>query len=129
MKDKLYPIRFQLFLFSQLAILFGALIFPRALFANVLDPILFLMNLLVGMLLLSKRPKLQWVGGSLLVLNGIVFMMATVLKDYTRLFDFVRMGSYFLFYLMVSLEIMRQIWHTEQVNKNVTFERTKRPLF
>ena len=32
---------------------------------------------------------------------------------------FVQMGTLFLFYILVSLEIIRQVWHVDVVNKNV----------
>ncbi|MEM9141363.1 MAG: potassium channel family protein [Bacteroidota bacterium] len=121
MRNILYTLRFELFLSSQLAILFGALILPHTLFNNLLGPLLFILNLLAGMLLLSKRSVLVWLAGSLLVVNAILFVLATLSGSFSKTMDFIRMGSYFLFYLFVTLEIIHQIWHAREVSKNVIF--------
>ena len=121
MLEKLYDSRFELFLSSQVAILFGSLIMPTALFETVLDPILFLINLLAGILLISKRPRLMWFCVGVLGLSAIVFIVSTLLEKISKELGFLRLGGYFLFYLVVSFEIIRQVWYAKCVNKNVIF--------
>jgi hypothetical protein len=53
----LYRNRFELFLTIQLAILFGSLIFPKDFFEQLLTPILYMLNILAGMLMISKQKK------------------------------------------------------------------------
>ena len=60
MIDKLYEYRFNIFITTQLIILFGSLLFPPEFFDNALSPILFLINTLTGILLISKKKKLMW---------------------------------------------------------------------
>lgn len=121
MFDKLYHTRFELFLSSQVAILFGSLIVPSAIFENVLEPILFLVNLFAGVVLISKKPKLMWFGMAMLFVSAVVFAISTGLAINSRELGFIRMTGYFLFYLVVTLEILKQVWFAEQVNKNVIF--------
>ena len=119
MLTKLYSYRFELFLFSQIIILFGSLIFPGAFFEVVVSPILFLMNLAAGILLISKRRKLMWLFILLLVVSGIVFG-ADLLEDQESVFlRFLNMITYFLFYGVVTFEIILQILEAKLVNKNV----------
>lgn len=60
MLKRLYPYRFEIFFFSQIAILFGSLLVPLNLFENIASPILFQINLLAGILLISKKRKLMF---------------------------------------------------------------------
>ncbi|MEL6483264.1 MAG: hypothetical protein AAFP96_00290, partial [Bacteroidota bacterium] len=62
---------------SQLAILFGSLIVPSVFFETVFDPILFLVNLMVGILLISKSRKLMWFSILLLGFTSIIFLVST----------------------------------------------------
>jgi len=118
---ELYDNRFELFLSSQVIILFGSLVVPAAFFENVLEPILFLINLLAGVLLLSGKPKLMWFSALMLGLSAVVFGISTVLGQESKTLGFVRMTGYFLFYLVVTFEIIHQVWYAKQVNKNVIF--------
>lgn len=121
MFDRLYHIRFELFLSSQVFILFGSLIFPAVLFENVLEPILFLINLLAGVLLISKKPKLMWFCISMLALSAFGLGVSALSGNESKTMGFVRMTGYFLFYLVVTFEIIRQVWYATSVNKNVIF--------
>lgn len=121
MVEKLYNIRFELFLFSQLAILFGSLIVPQAFFENILDPILFLINLLAGIVLISKRTILMWFCIFVLGLSAILFIISTSIGGKNESLGFLRLAGYFLFYLVVTFEIIKQVWLVKQVNKNVIY--------
>jgi len=121
MLKKLYPKRFEVFFFSQIAVLFGSLIVPIALFENILSPILFQINLLAGILLISKKPKLMWFFIILLAAAVVIFGSSLVENRNEKLFDFIRMCIYFLFYVIVTFEIIKQVWQTKLVNKNVIF--------
>ncbi|MDT0621734.1 ion channel [Croceitalea vernalis] len=121
MKKLLYKYRFELFLFSQLAILFGSLIVPQTIFENILDPILFLINLLAGIILISKRPRLVWFCVFVLGLSAILFIISTLIGEKNETLDFLRLAGYFLFYLVVTFEIIKQVWLVKKVNKNVIY--------
>ncbi len=121
MLKKLYPYRFELFLFSQITILFGSLIFPGDFFETLISPVLFFINLLAGIVLISKKKKLMWFFVVLLIISGIVFS-AGLLEDIgNKSLKLLNMGTYFLFYSIVTFEIIKQIWDTQFVNRNVIF--------
>ncbi|WP_074409195.1 potassium channel family protein [Aquimarina megaterium] len=119
MIEKLYPYRFEIFFFSQVTILFGSLIVPSVLFENIVSPILFLINLLAGILLLSTKKNLMWFFVVLLLVSGVVFGSSLLENRSEKFFNFIRMIIYFLFYVVVTFQIIRQVWEAEFVNKNV----------
>ncbi len=121
MLKKLFPYRFELFLFSQIAILFGSLIVPGDFFETVISPILFLTNLFAGIVLISKKKRLMLFCSLLLIVSGIVFGADLLGSQNSSVLDFLDMGTYFLFYIIVTFEIIEQIWKTKVVNKNVIF--------
>ncbi|WP_282080782.1 ion channel [Aquimarina algiphila] len=120
-ENKIYFYRFELFFFSQIAILFGSLLFPSDFFENILSPVLFLMNLGAGILLISKNKKLMWFFIVLLIFSIIFFGVKAMEKQEIKFLNFLNMGTYFLFYVVVAFEIIKQIWGTKIINKNVIF--------
>ena len=121
MLSRLYPIRFELLLISQLAILFGSLVIPEALLESFLKPIFFLLNLLAGVLLLSNKPRLMWFLIFLLGLSATVFVISNALENVPDSLRFFRVAAYFLFYLVVTYEILHQVWMARVVGKNVIY--------
>ena len=121
---KLYDNRFELFLSSQVAILFGSLIVPPVFFETILEPLLFLINLLAGVVLISGSPKLMWFSICVLVLNTILFGISTTVGDEPRHISLMRLSGYFLFYVLVTVQIIKQVWYAKRVNKNVIFGLT-----
>ena len=121
MLERLYQNRFELFLSSQLAILFGSLVVPTLIFDSVFDHILVLVNLMDGVLLISKSPKLMWFCILLLGFSFILFLITTWSENNSKQLGFLRMSGYFLFYLGVSYEILKQVWQATEVSKNVIF--------
>jgi ion channel len=119
MIKKLYPYRFELFLFSQLAILFGSLIIPGALFDTLILPLFFLSNLLAGIVFISKRKFLFWLFTILLLLLTVVSLLTYYKVGDGKVNSLLKMGILFPFFIIVTLEIIRQVWHAKIVNKNV----------
>lgn len=119
MSLKLYHYRFELFLFSQLAILFGSLVVPELFFKDIISPILFLTNILSGILLISKKRKQMWFFVALFSISFISHGLDESLKNADYTFSYVQSGIYFLFYSMVTVEIIKQVWNAKFVSKNV----------
>ncbi|EAR01155.1 ion channel [Maribacter sp. HTCC2170] len=119
MIKKLYPYRFELFFTSQIAVLFGSLVFPVVWFEEVLSPMLFLLNIAAGILLISNKKKLMWAFILLFAIAAFVFGGSILKKTQTDSYQFIRMGVYFVFYIVVTLEIIKQVWRAKSVNKNV----------
>lgn len=118
--ERLYAHRFELFLASQLSILFGSLVVPLEIHLNYLSPILFLFNLLCGVLLISKNKKLLRI---FLVLFGVeIFVTGGITVIGPKFFEEIRYAEfaiYFIFYFIVTIQIIKQVWNSVEVNKNV----------
>lgn len=121
MLQKLYPYRFQIFLCSQIAILFGSLIVPSIFFEDVLSPSLFLANLIAGIILISEKKKRMWFLVILLLISTFIFGANLFENRNEKLLNFIKMASYFLFYIIVAFEIIKQVWKAKIVNQNVIF--------
>ncbi|WP_027391498.1 ion channel [Aquimarina latercula] len=121
MIKKIYQYRFELFLFSQISILFGSLILPEYFFEKFISPLLFLINLIAGIILISKKRKVMWFFIVLLIISGIVFGADFLEDKGSQVLKLLNMGVSFLFYTIVTFEIIQQIWEAKIVNKNVIF--------
>ena len=121
MISTLYKNRFEIFFFSVLAILFGSLVIPKTFFDTVMMPVFMLVNIASGILLMSKKKKLMWF---FIVTFGValfIFGRSMLYKQLSDSYRFVRLAIYFLFYSMITLEIIKQVWKASFVNKNVIF--------
>lgn len=118
MLNNLYTYRFQLFLGSQLSILFGALVFPTGLFDSMIAPVLHILSLCTGLLLLQKKRKTFWLVGLLLLLATMSFGIDVIDKGSKPFFDALKILSYFTFQLVVTRELIGQVWSTKIINRN-----------
>jgi len=121
MLQKLYKNRFEIFFFSQITILFGALIFPPSFFETILSPVLFIINVLAGILLISKNKKITWFFIVLLIVSGISFGSNAIEGNSNKPSNFIRLIAYFLFYVVVVFQLIKQVWRAKIVSKNVIF--------
>ena len=119
MLNKIYPYRFELFFFSLTTILFGAIFFPNQLFDEILSPILFIINFLSGILMISKTKKLKRFFLFLLAVILIVFYRSQILKNQTESNDFIRLAAYFVFYIMVTSELIKQVWKSKIITRSI----------
>ena len=74
---------------------------------------------MAGILLLSKKKRLMGFCMLLLGIAGFAFIASLLQRMSFVPARFLQMGTLFLFYIVVSLEIIRQVWHVDVVNKNV----------
>jgi len=120
MVKNLYNHRFEIFLTTQVVILFGSLLFPNEFFETVLTPVLFLINTAAGILLVSKKKKLMWFL-ILLFAVSLIVLGSDVLKRDTRYEQnlLIRLIVYFIFYALVVYQIILQIWKAKKVNNTV----------
>lgn len=119
MKENLYKHRFGIFLVTQLMILFGSLLFPEEFFEHNVLPVLFLISIAAGILMISKRRKLTW-------FVSIIFLSVLVMYGFKRLTGtdsmenrLVLLFNYFIFYTIVSFNIIKQVWGAEHVTRKV----------
>ncbi len=116
----LYKHRYEVFFTTQLFILFGSLLFPSDFFENVLTPILFLINTIAGILLISKKKKLMWFLILLFVVSLTVFGSSMMSRHVESQDNFlIRLSVYFIFYIVVTHQIIMQIWKAKCVNNTV----------
>lgn len=119
MLDKIYPYRFEMFFFSLIPILFGGALFSLDLFEELLVPIIFIVNILSGILLISKSVKLRRFLLVLLCIIIFLFYRTQISKNKDISYEFIRLATYFIFYVLVTLEIIKQVWKSKVVTKNV----------
>jgi len=117
LENKLYNNRFELFLISQLGVLFGSLFFPFQLFESFILPLLLLINLTAGVVLAQKKPILKKVLIGLIVIGIIAHIVQNFILNVDL--DVLRLVIYFLFYILVVSELITQVWKSKIVNKNI----------
>lgn len=119
MLSKLYKNRFSFFFFSQLAILFGSLVFPMVFFEEKLMPILFLINIGAGILLIARQKFLFWMYIVLFTASLFIYGFDTLQRNNIEENIAIRFSMYFLFYTTVAMSIIKQVWKAKRVNRKV----------
>ena len=114
---KLYTYRFHIFLATQLAILFGALIFTTELYNTVVAPVLHIGNLFSGLVLLHKKKKTFWLVGVLLLFATLSFGVEVFETKVPFFFNALKLVAYFLFHITVTRELILQVWKTEKIDE------------
>ncbi len=116
---KLYKFRFEIFLSTQVAILFGSLFFPGDFFEFTLLPLLYLMGILAGILMISKRKKLTWFFVALFAASAFIFGSAMIYRQESQGDILTRLMIYFVFYIVVSWNVIQQVWRAKFVSRKV----------
>ncbi|MGH1383452.1 ion channel [Kordia sp.] len=115
----LYKHRFELFLVTQFLILFGSLFFPDSFFQLILLPALFILNIASGILLVSKKKKIMWFLIILFIVAMIAFGNSLLIKVERNEFILMRLSVYFIFYIIVTVHIIQQVWREKEVDRMV----------
>lgn len=116
-KEIIYTYRFEFFLATLVFNLFGILLFTDALFITYLFPIGVLLNILTGINLISIK-KIK-------ILVTILFLATACTSGFAMTdvenmhIDLLRFGFYFLFYVVITYEIIKQIWFIKEVSKDL----------
>ncbi|MFS4417878.1 ion channel [Maribacter sp. 2307ULW6-5] len=120
MMRHLYPYRFELLFTTLLAVLFGSLLFPTALFQEKVIHLFFLLNIIAGVVLVSKS-KRMFRGYLLLLALGSMFFVYNAIEKLgiEPNQEIVRLAIYTVFYVLVTIELIRQVWRAKKVGKNV----------
>lgn len=119
MLDKLYTYRFELFLSTQLSILFMSLFIPVAWFEGWVLPLLLLINIISGVILVYKNKNVFRVLMTLLILSTSLVLLEIISPSINTNLKYIKLIAYFAFYAIVTIEIINQIWKTKVVSKNV----------
>ncbi|PCE63920.1 potassium channel family protein [Sediminicola luteus] len=121
-KDWLYEHRFINFFITQVILLFGPLFFPGAVYANIISPIFLWLNLLAGMVLIAKLKKTIIFFAALLLLT--IFLVGSPFDrdaEIGRWGNYVMMATYFSFFAVVTLNLIKQVWDAKWVDRRVIF--------
>jgi len=117
----LYPYRFTIFLVSLLFILFGTLFIPSKLFIVFVNPLFFIVNILAGILLIWKKKKAKKLFVFLFFITIFIYILSSLLAIDDKSLNYLRFGILFLFYSIVTYEIIRQVWKSNEVTRGVIF--------
>ena len=119
MLNKFFPYRFELFLITQLIILFGSIFISAEWFDLWVMPFFLLSNLFAGIILVLNRKGLSRLLLLLFFLSLTLLVLNLINKEASDTTNYFKFGAYFLFYAVVTLEIIRQVWQSKVVQKNV----------
>jgi len=117
--EYLYPYRFTIFFISLLFILFGELLIPFDTFNTYITPIFFIVNVLAGTLLISKKKKLHRIYISLFFLTIFYILFSSYLVIDEEGYRYIEFAILFSFYCFVTYEIIAQVWQSTEVNRGV----------
>jgi hypothetical protein len=92
---------------------------PLDLFDTYVTPIFFVVNILAGMLLISKKKKLHRLFIALFAISILVVLISSYLVRDDIVFRYIRFAILFSFYCFVTYEIIAQVWQSTEVNRGV----------
>lgn len=119
MIERLYKLRFEIFLTIQLAILFGSLLVPPMFFEFTVLPLLYLASILAGILMISKTKWITWFFVSLFLAAAFIFGSSMIYRQESQTNVLFRLMIFFVFHIVVTWNIIKQVWQAKFVNKNV----------
>lgn len=120
-QSKLFEYRFEIFFSTLLIILFGSLFFPFRVYEQFLEPLIFILNLIAGVQF-SRHLKKSYRFGILLIILGISTTMAENFLEnssFRSLMSSTRLFTYFVFYVIITIQMINQVWHAKEVNNRV----------
>ena len=115
---KIYTVRKEIYFFSLLIILFGSIVFPKEIFQKAILPILSLLNIVSGIVLISKK---KFIYKAFILLFSLAFISTffELFFEPSSTTGYLKFTTYFLFYVIVTYEIIIDVWKSKHVNKNV----------
>ena len=116
MIKRLYPYRFEIFLFSQMIIIFNSIVFPGDIFAGWIGPLSFQINFVSALILLSKKKKLMGFFGFMVIITTFLLGTTFFPKFNQSTIWIMRTFVYLIFYFFVTTEIIQQVWKIKNVN-------------
>ena len=92
---------------------------PGNIFEYWVSPVLLIMNLLVGIVLTSEKRGIMRFLIVLVVFNSIMFFDITFNLHFTDGITFIKLLSYFVFYGLVTYQIMNYVFLSKKVTSDV----------
>lgn len=114
--------RFELYLATLCLLLFGSLFVPIDIFLTYIDPVLILFNIAAGFVLISMRRRTRQIYAVLFIFL-LIFDLVRVSQAVSENINYqiVRLGLLSVFYTVVTVEIILQVWQAKEVTRNVIF--------
>jgi hypothetical protein len=119
MINKLYKYRFELFFSTIIIILFSPTFLLNNLIGNTLAQLAFVLNFLAGIVLLSKNKRLIKL---FFILVGVIIVLIVIhlfTKHEAVIFEYIKLTCYFVFYMIVSFELIKQVIKSKVISRNV----------
>lgn len=120
MLSKTGKYKFELFLGTQIAILFGSLIIPAGI-SNLITPVLFYLNVIIGCLFISSRERDQKRIIFFFSLTGAILIFSPLIWEGLNFFNYTLFILFFLFHILITYHIIRLLWNTHLVDKRTIF--------
>ena len=61
----------------------------------------------------------MWLSILVLIITTLILTSNIIVNENGLMFNFIKMSSYFLFYVLVTFELIKQVWKSSVVNENV----------
>lgn len=120
--DSILKYRFEAFLISFCLVVFGSLFFPPKLFESLLEPAFIILNISAGFAIIYRLK--QWRRFyTVLFMSTLVFELINCFYGFGNhtYLQLILFALLVLYYLIVTIAIVREVWHTEEVTRNVIF--------
>lgn len=118
MLKSVYNYRIEIYFLSLLSLLFGSIFFHQEVFHLYIIPILSIINISVGILLIPRKNMVY----KFLIVIFLIALLTTLFEVFftaSKTIGYFKFSTYFLFYIIVTYEIILKIWKSKKVNKTV----------
>lgn len=121
MINSLFKHRFPILFISLLSILFVGMFVPKTMFDTYVSPTLFVLNILSGLLLISQYKKLVITVTVILIVVCLLYLGGFILNLEGLIFNLIKIASFFVFYTIISINLIYQVLKAEVVGVNEIF--------
>ena len=103
-------------------LVFGSLFFPHQIFESILEPLFLILNISAGFAIIYQLNEFRILYTSLFIITLAfkLFDWFFGVEHYTYL-SVIHFSLLSIFYLVVTWAIIREVWHTQEVTRNVIF--------
>lgn len=118
MINNLFLYRFPLLFISLLSILFAGMFVPAFIFDTYVAPILLILNILIGLILISYNKRLVGMVLIIFLLICLVYIIEFVSNKQELMTDLIKITCFFVFYGIISVDLVRQVLRANLVGIN-----------
>jgi hypothetical protein len=110
--------KFELFFITQLAILFGPLLVGTTVYQLWVESLFYWVNFISAYFFLDRRKNLRIVLVVLILISTVVMFLGLLPKVDIKFIWVFKSGVYFVFYAMVTYELVLQIWNHKRIKRS-----------